>query len=170
VNPAAPRPNILFIFADDWGWGDLSCQGHPWLKTPNIDRLAREGTDFLQFNVLNPVCSPSRTAVLTGRYPARFCIHQHFASQEPRFLSAASRTGGVSGPPRCCSRLGPENQAPDANDDTRHLRAGRIDCPCGWQLLSWPADFRCQKNQCDQRGDPARDREAFPASRHRSLN
>jgi len=74
-----PRPNILFIFADDWGWGDLSCHGHPWLKTPNIDRLAREGTDFLQFNVLNPVCSPSRTAALTGMYPARFCIHQHFA-------------------------------------------------------------------------------------------
>ncbi|GAB6164146.1 sulfatase-like hydrolase/transferase [Thermostilla marina] len=77
--PPVERPNIVFIFADDWGWGDLSCHGHPWLKTPNIDRLAREGTDFLQFNVLNPVCSPSRTAALTGMYPARFCIHQHFA-------------------------------------------------------------------------------------------
>ncbi|HVJ68930.1 MAG TPA: sulfatase-like hydrolase/transferase [Caulifigura sp.] len=74
-----PKPNIVFIFADDWGWGDLSCHGHPWLKTPNIDRLASEGTDFQQFNVLNPVCSPSRTAVMTGMFPARFCIHQHFA-------------------------------------------------------------------------------------------
>lgn len=73
------QPNIVFIFADDWGWGDLSCHGHPWLKTPNLDRLAREGTDFQQFNVLNPVCSPSRTAAMTGMYPARFCIHQHFA-------------------------------------------------------------------------------------------
>lgn len=78
--PAGPKPNIVFIFADDWGWGDLSCHGHPYLKTPNIDRLAREGLDFQQFNVLNPVCSPSRTAVMTGQYPARFCIHQHFAS------------------------------------------------------------------------------------------
>ena len=44
---AAERPNIVFIFADDWGWGDLSCHGHPYVKTPNIDRLAKEGTDFL---------------------------------------------------------------------------------------------------------------------------
>ena len=42
----APKPNILFIFADDWGWGDLGCHGHPYLKTPHIDRLAAEGTDF----------------------------------------------------------------------------------------------------------------------------
>jgi len=78
---AAPkRPNIVFVFADDWGWGDLSCHGHPWLKTPNLDRLAKEGTDFQQFNVLNPVCSPSRTAVMTGQFPARYCIHQHFAA------------------------------------------------------------------------------------------
>ena len=75
----ASKPNIVFIFADDWGWGDLSCHGHTWLKTPNLDRLAREGIDFQQFNVLNPVCSPSRTAAITGMYPARFCIHEHFA-------------------------------------------------------------------------------------------
>ncbi|TWU32514.1 sulfatase-like hydrolase/transferase [Novipirellula artificiosorum] len=74
------KPNIVFIYADDWGWGDLSCHGHEWLKTPNIDRLASEGTDFQQFNVLNPVCSPSRTAVMTGKFPARFSVHQHFAS------------------------------------------------------------------------------------------
>ena len=76
----AGKPNIVFIYADDWGWGDLSCHGHAWLKTPNIDRLASEGMDFQQFNVLNPVCSPSRTAVMTGKYPARFSVHQHFAS------------------------------------------------------------------------------------------
>ncbi|MCA9270579.1 MAG: sulfatase-like hydrolase/transferase [Planctomycetales bacterium] len=77
---ADDRPNIVFIYADDWGWGDLSCHGHRYLETPNLDRLAKEGTDFHQFNVLNPVCSPSRAAVITGQYPARFCIHQHFAS------------------------------------------------------------------------------------------
>ncbi|MEZ5302774.1 MAG: sulfatase-like hydrolase/transferase [Verrucomicrobiales bacterium] len=75
----APRPNIVFIFADDWGWGDLSCHGHPWLKTPNIDRLAREGTDFHRFTVASGVCSPSRTAVMTGHFPARYNIDGHFA-------------------------------------------------------------------------------------------
>ena len=54
--------------------------GHPWLQTPNLDRLASQGTDFQQFNVLNPVCSPSRTAALTGHFPARYSIHQHFAT------------------------------------------------------------------------------------------
>jgi N-acetylgalactosamine-6-sulfatase len=74
------HPNIVFIFADDWGWGDLGCHGHPYLKTPNLDRLASQGTDFQQFNVLNPVCSPSRSAVMNGMYPARFSVHQHFAT------------------------------------------------------------------------------------------
>ena len=72
-------PNILFIFADDWGWGDLSCHGHPYVKTPNIDRLAREGTDFHRFTVASGVCSPSRTAVMTGHFPARYNIDGHFA-------------------------------------------------------------------------------------------
>lgn len=75
----AEQPNILFIFADDWGWGDLSCHGHPYVKTPNIDRLAREGTDFTRFTVASGVCSPSRTAVMTGHFPARYNIDGHFA-------------------------------------------------------------------------------------------
>lgn len=73
------RPNILFIFSDDWGWGDLSCHGHPYIKTPNIDRLAKEGTDFQNFTVASGVCSPSRTAVMTGLFPARLGITGHFA-------------------------------------------------------------------------------------------
>ena len=76
---ASDRPNILFIFADDWGWGDLSCHGHPYVKTPNIDRLAKEGTDFHRFTVASGVCSPSRTAVMTGHFPARYNIDGHFA-------------------------------------------------------------------------------------------
>lgn len=73
------RPNILFIFGDDWGWGDLSCHGHSYVKTPNIDRLAAEGTDFHRFTVASGVCSPSRTAVMTGHFPARYNIDGHFA-------------------------------------------------------------------------------------------
>ena len=76
---ALDKPNILFIFADDWGWGDLSCHGHPYVKTPNIDRLAKEGTDFHRFTVASGVCSPSRTAVMTGHFPARYNIDGHFA-------------------------------------------------------------------------------------------
>jgi len=75
----SPRPNILFILADDWGWGDLSCHGHPYVKTPNIDRLAKEGTDFQRFTVASGVCSPSRTAIMTGHFPARYNIDGHFA-------------------------------------------------------------------------------------------
>jgi arylsulfatase A-like enzyme len=74
-----PPTNIIFIFADDWGWGDLSCHGHPYVKTPNIDRLAKEGTDFHRFTVASGVCSPSRTAVMTGHFPARYNIDGHFA-------------------------------------------------------------------------------------------
>lgn len=76
---AAEKPNIVFIFADDWGWGDLSCHGHPYVKTPNIDRLAKEGTDFHRFTVASGVCSPSRAAVMTGHFPARYNIDGHFA-------------------------------------------------------------------------------------------
>lgn len=93
------RPNIVFIFADDWGWGDLSCHGHPYIKTPNIDRLAKEGTDFHRFTVASGVCSPSRTAVMTGHFPARYNIDGHFAwvpsnakRNMPDWLSPASPT------------------------------------------------------------------------------
>lgn len=74
------KPNIIFIFADDWGYGDLSCHGNTWIETPNLDKMASEGIDFMNFTVNSPVCSPSRTAVMTGQFPARNSIHQHFAS------------------------------------------------------------------------------------------
>jgi len=71
------RPNFVFVFADDWGWGDLGCYGHQKLRTPNLDRLARQGTLFTQFYVSSGVCSPSRTAIMTGHFPARHGIHGH---------------------------------------------------------------------------------------------
>ncbi|MEO1996395.1 MAG: sulfatase-like hydrolase/transferase, partial [Planctomycetaceae bacterium] len=71
---------MVFIFADDWGWGDLGCHGHPYLKTPHLDRLASQGTEFYQFTVASGVCSPSRAAVMTGHFPARYAIHGHFAT------------------------------------------------------------------------------------------
>ncbi len=75
----AEQPNILFIFTDDWGYGDLGCYGNTEVMTPNIDKLAAEGTRFTQFHVASGVSSPSRTAVITGQYPARHRVHGHFA-------------------------------------------------------------------------------------------
>lgn len=77
---AGKPPNIIFILADDWGWGDLRCYGHRQLKTPNLDRLARQGVLFTQFYVCSGVCSPSRTAFMTGHFPARHGIHGHIAT------------------------------------------------------------------------------------------
>ena len=68
------RPNVLFILADDLGWGDLSCYGRPDYRTPNLDRLAREGTRFTQAYSASPVCTPTRCAFMTGQYPARHAV------------------------------------------------------------------------------------------------
>ena len=76
------RPNFVFVFADDWGWGDLGCYGHRTVKTPFLDRLAGQGTLFTQFYVCSGVCSPSRAAAMTGQFPARFAIHGHFAAHD----------------------------------------------------------------------------------------
>ncbi|WP_405562412.1 sulfatase [Polaribacter sp. Asnod6-C07] len=76
------RPNIIFIFADDWGYGDLGVYGNNEVVTPNIDKMAAEGTRFTQFHVTSGVCSPSRSSVLTGHFPARNRVHGHFAGNE----------------------------------------------------------------------------------------
>ena len=68
---AAEAPNVLLILADDLGYASLSCYGSERVKTPNIDRLASEGVRFTQFYSASAECTPSRTALLTGRYPQR---------------------------------------------------------------------------------------------------
>jgi arylsulfatase A-like enzyme len=83
----AEKPNIIFIFADDWGYGDLGIHGSTFCKTPRLDQMAAEGIDFQNFTVNNPVCSPSRTAVMTGHFPARHSVHRHFASMEHHIKS-----------------------------------------------------------------------------------
>jgi len=74
----SPKPNIVFIFADDMGYGDVGAYGAPTIKTPNIDRMAAEGAKFNEFYAASPVCTPSRAALLTGRYPIRQGIHDVF--------------------------------------------------------------------------------------------
>ena len=73
----AATPNFIIIFADDQGYGDLSCFGSKTIKTPHIDRLATEGRKFTSFMVASPVCTPSRAALLTACYPKRVGMHQH---------------------------------------------------------------------------------------------
>ena len=65
-------PNVVFMFADDLGYGDLGCYGHPCARTPAIDQLAKDGTRFTQFYVTGVTCNPSRTGLMTGLFPARF--------------------------------------------------------------------------------------------------
>lgn len=79
---AAQRPNIVFVFIDDMGYGDLSCYGNEDIQTVNIDRLAAEGLRFEQFYVASPICSPSRVGITTGQYPARHLIHSYLNSRE----------------------------------------------------------------------------------------
>lgn len=76
---AQERPNILFIFIDDMGYGDLSSFGNCKIETPNMDRLAGEGIKLTNFYVGSPICSPSRVTVTTGQYPSRHGITSFLA-------------------------------------------------------------------------------------------
>ena len=71
VKPLDAPPNIVLLFADDLGYGDLGCYGHPTIRTPNLDALATEGVRFTSFYAAASSCTPSRAALLTGRYPLR---------------------------------------------------------------------------------------------------
>lgn len=71
-------PNILIIIADDLGYGDVGCYGNTTLNTPNIDKLASQGVKLTHHLTASPTCTPSRAALLTGRYPARTGIVDEF--------------------------------------------------------------------------------------------
>jgi arylsulfatase A-like enzyme len=73
--PYTGPPNIVFILANDLGWGDLACYGNQFVLTPHLDQLASEGTRFTSFYTASPVGSPTRAAVLTGRFPGELAIH-----------------------------------------------------------------------------------------------
>ena len=92
---ASPRPNILFILADDLGWGDLSCYGRPDYQTPNIDKLASQGMRFTNAYSAAPVCTPTRVGFLTGRYPARLPVGLHEPITQRSQLGERVKTVGI---------------------------------------------------------------------------
>ncbi len=90
-NPSA-KPNIVFIFADDLGYGDLGCYGNKVIKTPNLNRMAAQGMKFTDFYSASPVCSPSRAALMTGRYPIRQGINTVFFPESHTGIDASEVT------------------------------------------------------------------------------
>src|SRR3712207_919238 len=97
--PAQParRPNIIVIVTDDQGVGDVGCYGYPEARTPNLDRLAASGVRFDQWYANAPVCSASRAAILTGKYPLRTGVQGALVSQ-PSFNVPGLREGETTLP------------------------------------------------------------------------
>jgi arylsulfatase A len=90
---AAPaRPNIVVVLADDLGYGDLACFGHPVIKTPNLDRFAAEGLRLTSCYSASANCSPARTGLMTGRTPYRAGIHTAIPMLSPMHLRAEEVT------------------------------------------------------------------------------
>ena len=88
------RPNIVFILADDLGWGDPACYGHPYARTPALDALARGGAKFGQFYAVAPWCAPSRYGFMTGKLPARtFEGQRRLRPEEPTVTQTLADAG-----------------------------------------------------------------------------
>jgi len=81
-----PRTNFVVVLCDDLGYGDIGCFGHPHIKTPNLDKLAGEGLRLTDCYAAAPVCSPSRSGLLTGRIPNRVGIYDWIPAQSPMHL------------------------------------------------------------------------------------
>ena len=79
---AADRPNIILILTDDMGFGDIGSYGGKFAPTPNLDRMAKEGIRFTQYYSASPICSPSRTGILTGMHPARWRITSYLQTRK----------------------------------------------------------------------------------------
>jgi len=112
----AKQPNIILVMADDQGWGDVGYNGHPFVKTPELDAMARDGFVFDRFYAAAPVCSPTRASVMTGRNPIRTKVTNHGRYMRPHeqtiaeSLKAAGYVTGIFG--------------------KVHLGSGQPDSPC----------------------------------------
>lgn len=134
---AAAPPNILIVLADDMGYGDLGCMGSKFLKTPQIDALAKSGVLCSQAYVASAVCSPSRAGLLTGRDPRRFGYQANLNAAAANyaclkslvignrhcqlFLCGARRRSGMAKARRTTTRGGPVQNPNDACVESRRL-------------------------------------------------
>ena len=116
TNSAPKHPNIILVMADDQGWGDVGYNGHPFVQTPNLDKMAEQGFIFDRFYAAAPVCSPTRASVMTGRTPLRTKVTNHGRYMRPHeetigeTLQAAGYVTGIFG--------------------KVHLGSGQPDSPC----------------------------------------
>jgi arylsulfatase A-like enzyme len=124
LSAQSPRPNIVLVMADDQGWGQVGYNGHPTLKTPNLDAMAAAGIRFNRFYAAGPVCSPTRASVLTGRTHNRTGVPSHghnLCLQEktlPQALKNAGYTTGHFGKWHLNGIRGPG--VPVLGDDANH--------------------------------------------------
>jgi len=88
-NSTEAKPNIILVMTDDQGYGDLGCHGHPFLKTPNLDKLHSQSTRFTRFHV-SPSCAPTRSALMSGQLPFRNGVTHTILERERMALSATT--------------------------------------------------------------------------------
>ena len=91
VSSKSDKPNIIFMLADDMGYGDLGCYGSPIVQSPNLDKLAGQGIKLEQCYAASPNCSPARTGMLTGRSPYRVGMYD-FARFKPLHIPESETT------------------------------------------------------------------------------
>jgi len=92
LHAASTRPNIVVVLADDLGYGDLHCYGHPVIKSPNLDRFAKQGLRLTDCYASAPNCSPSRTGLMTGRTPYRVGVHNWIPFRSPMHVRKSEIT------------------------------------------------------------------------------
>lgn len=98
AQPAASRPNVVLIITDDMGHGDLGVTGAPDIRTPNLDALARAGVRFTEFYSNGPLCTPTRAALISGRYQQRVAIEEAFGGATSSFAERGLPARGTSLP------------------------------------------------------------------------
>jgi arylsulfatase A len=144
-------PNVVFMFADDLGWGDLGCYGHPYARTPAIDKLASEGTRFTQFYVTGVTCCPSRTGFMTGRHTARFPKYPaDFGFGDRVTITALLKKRGYRTGHFGKWHMGPEARSGMYGIDEYGAGANTKDSPRGRDAGLFDAAIRFIKKNADQ--------------------